>query len=120
MAVVADYGKCAQCGDNNLKTAALCRKCGAPLPWAKAPKPQIIKAPRPSAPSPRPAAARSIDWGLWGVALLSFVVPIIGYFLYRSYSENGSDRVGAAGWGALAGVAFHAIRIVLRLTMAPA
>lgn len=35
MAVTLDFGKCSQCGDNNSKSVKECRKCGAPLPWAK-------------------------------------------------------------------------------------
>jgi hypothetical protein len=35
VAVTLDFGKCAECGENNSKSVNECRKCGAPLPWAK-------------------------------------------------------------------------------------
>jgi hypothetical protein len=36
MAITVEYGKCDQCGDNNVKTAQVCRSCTKPLPWSRA------------------------------------------------------------------------------------
>ena len=35
MAITVEYGKCGKCGDNNVKTAQLCRACDEPLPWSR-------------------------------------------------------------------------------------
>lgn len=35
MAITVEYGKCDKCGDNNVKTAQLCRSCTSALPWAR-------------------------------------------------------------------------------------
>lgn len=117
MAITVEFGKCAQCDENNPKQLQTCRKCNAPLPWAKASKPKIVKA----APAPR-AVARPVvnnyqsgtDWGFWGVALISFIIPIVGLVLYFSYSRNGDEKATAAIGGFLVAILFIIVRVALR------
>jgi hypothetical protein len=116
MAIKVEFGKCAKCDENNPKQLKVCRKCGAPLPWAKAPKPQISKT---SAPKSRTASTSpSIDWGLWGVGVFSFLVPIIGFFLYRSYSNSGDNKADAAIIGSILGILAIIARFALRAVAA--
>jgi hypothetical protein len=113
MAVTIEFGKCGQCNENNPKQLKACRKCNAPLPWAKAPKPKISKA----APVRQQAVARSVpqlDWGILGIGAISFFIPIIGYFLYRSYSESGDDKASIALIAAILGVLAHVARVAIR------
>jgi hypothetical protein len=35
VAISIDYGKCDKCGENNVKTAKICRACKVELPWAR-------------------------------------------------------------------------------------
>ena len=97
----------------------VCRRCGEALPWAKkkaakaAPVPKVAQA----SVAQRQLSAPAIDWGLWAVGVFSFCMPLIGYFLYRSYSENGDDKAAAAALGALAGVMAVVLRVALRVTM---
>ena len=114
MAIKVEFGKCAQCGENNPKQLKVCRKCNAPLPWAKAPKPQIAKTAAPK--SRTTSASPSIDWGLWGVGVFSFFVPIIGFFLYRSYSNSGDNKADVALIGSILGILAHVARFALRAT----
>lgn len=48
MAISLKYGKCASCSRENPITDSVtsCRGCGAPLPWAKPPRPEISPAVR--------------------------------------------------------------------------
>ena len=110
MAIKVEFGKCAACNENNPKQLKVCRKCSAPLPWAKAPRPQVTKSP---APKSR-AASASFDWGLLGVGAISFLIPLIGFFLYRSYSDRGDDKAGVALIGLILGILAHIARFALR------
>lgn len=107
MAIKVEFGKCAQCNDNNPKQLQMCRKCGAPLPWAKASKPQYSKAPA------------QFDWVVLGVGFLSFIMPVIGFFLYRSYSNNGDSKAAACLIGSILGVLAVIARIAIRAAGAP-
>jgi hypothetical protein len=102
-----------QCSENNAKQLKSCRKCNAPLPWAKAPKPQIKQSPvsRQTAVS-KPAF--QMDWGALGTGAICFMMPLIGYFLYRSYSENNDDKAGIALAASILGVLAHVARTALR------
>lgn len=123
--VVVDYGPCAQCGQANSHQAVVCYHCGAPLPWARQQSLRTATQPVPKPVSharsaPKPAVRQQgppVDWGFWGVALLSFLFPVIGYFLYRSYSNNGDDKAGAAGLGALLGLLLGACFYILRIVL---
>ena len=63
MAVTLEYGKCAQCTNNNPKSLQTCRSCGAALPWSKTAKK--------GEPDVGPAPARM---GLGDVAWLGIAV----------------------------------------------
>jgi ribosomal protein L40E len=115
MAIKVEFGKCDQCDENNPRQLKVCRKCGAPLPWAKAPKPQISKT---SAPKARAASSTStIDWGFWGVAAISFFIPLIGILLFFGYSRNSDDKATAAIGGFLLAIVLIVLRIAMRLLM---
>lgn len=47
------------------------------------------------------------DWGVFGVGLISFLVPLIGYFLYRAYEENSDSKAGIALTASILGVLAH-------------
>lgn len=117
-----EFGKCEKCGANNPKVKALteCRQCQARLPWARAPKTQVLKAqPARSAggPAVKSSFAANVDWGFWCVAAISFLVPCIGFCLYLSFSNSGDEKAGAAGMGAAFGFGLGVLSVVLR-TMA--
>lgn len=114
MAITVEFGKCAQCNENNPKQLQACRKCNAPLPWAKKAKPKISKAASPAVYRPAAKAQSSLDWGTFGVGLISFMMPIIGYFLYRSYTDSGDQKAGVALIGSILGVIAHIGRVALR------
>ncbi len=115
MAIKIEFGKCAQCNENNPKQLKVCRKCNAPLPWAKAPKPQIVKN---AAPKSHAASASStIDWGFWGVGAVSFFIPFVGLLLYFGYSRNDDDKAMAAIGGFLLAVVLIILRVAMRLLM---
>lgn len=118
MAITVEFGKCTQCNDNNPKQLQMCRKCSAPLPWAKAPKPKVTKAAAPSPVRVATSGAGDLDWGFWGVGLISFMMPIIGFFLYRSYSNNGDNKADAAIAGAALGVLVVIGRLIFRAVSA--
>ena len=69
MAVTVEYGKCEQCGDNNVKTAELCRSCKMPLPWSKAVKAQSKAAATGQSSSPMKASIKlpgsDLSTGFW-------------------------------------------------------
>jgi len=116
MAITVEFGKCAQCSENNPKQLQACRKCNAPLPWAKMAKPKITKAPAKTYASQSPAInkpAAQLDWGILGVSLICFMMPIIGYFLYRSYEENSNSKAGIALTASILGVVAHIMRAVV-------
>ena len=112
MAIKVEFGKCAQCGDNNPKQLQMCRKCGAPLPWAKQTKPKYSKAPAPSRAVAKPAF--QFDWGTFGVGAISFAMPLIGFFLYRSYSNNGDNKADACLIGSILGILAVIVRVGMR------
>ena len=112
MAIKVEFGKCAKCNENNPKQLKICRKCSAPLPWAKASKPQISKAA--ASKSSTKSAASSIDWGMWGVGVFCFCIPLLGFFLYRSYSNNNDNKADAALIGAILGILAIIARVALK------
>jgi hypothetical protein len=118
MAVTVDFGKCSACQENNAKSNRVCRKCNAELPWAKK-KAKPVKAAAPAAgrAAVNTRSAPDIDWGLFVVSLISFGIPIIGYFLWRSYSESDEKYASATGWAALLGVLAHILRIMARVAV---
>lgn len=119
----ADSGPCASCGAKNSHAAKRCHSCSALLPWATEPAAKPKAAPVKVTPAKTTTKAlwdkpqSRIDWGYWGVAVFSFLIPIIGFFLYRSYSESGSEKATAAGVGAGLGLLFHIGRFVLRTVL---
>lgn len=120
----ADSGPCASCGARNSHAAKRCHGCSALLPWASEPAPKIKAAPVKAAPAKTTKAAwdkpqARIDWGYWGVAAFSFLIPVIGFVLYRSYSESGSEKASAAGVGAVLGILFHLVRFFFRVQPTP-
>ena len=114
MAVTIDFGKCSACQENNAKTNKVCRKCNAELPWVKK-KP--VKAATPAG-RPAPVKTRSapdVDWGLFFMSLISFAFPIIGYFLWRSYSESDDKYASATGWASILGVLVYILRVIAHI-----
>lgn len=90
MAVTVEYGKCDRCGDNNVKTATICRSCGQSLPWVK--QAPVKQSPtKPAAPassftthssSPASNSSGGIAWGPMGVQLFGGVIFVGGAFLW--------------------------------------
>ncbi len=113
MAITVEFGKCVSCSENNPKQLQACRKCSAPLPWAKMPKPKYSKAPTVKQPKVSKPVSQ-LDWGVFGVGIISFLMPIIGYFLYRSYAENGSENASVALIGSILDVVGHIVRVAVR------
>ena len=115
MAVTVNFGKCESCKENNAMTNSVCRKCNADLPWSR--KAKAVKA------TPAPAARAAVqtrslpevNFGLWFMALLSFCAPVIGYFLWRSYSESDDRYASVIGWASMIGLLAHILRVVARV-----
>jgi hypothetical protein len=110
MAVTVEYGQCDRCGDNNVKTATICRSCGQRLPWAKAPAEKKV-----ASSSAKPSSAPKIDmgnyaWGPMGVQLFGGAVflgglaariaMIAGTIPYIPFAGYFIMVVGAAIWKA--------------------
>jgi hypothetical protein len=110
-----DFGPCTECGTNNAHIATKCHQCGAMLPWVKI-KPQRVKAGTilPKA-STQAAPRRSLDFGAFVMGFFCLIMPIVGYFVYRSYAEKGSERTAVAGWCTLVGFGLVGLRILARL-----
>ena len=111
---VQDFGPCAQCGTNNAHLATKCHKCGAILPWTQI-KPQRVKAGTILPNASTNKRRFSLDFGAFVVGFFCLVMPIIGYFVYRSYAEHGSDRTAVAGWCTLIGFVLLGLRVLIRL-----
>jgi len=77
MGISVEYGNCAQCGDNNVKSAQSCRKCAAPLPWSKAAAP-----PKAAPTGGISAAVNEIAWGAMAVQILGGLIFLAGIFLW--------------------------------------
>jgi hypothetical protein len=54
----------------------------------------------------------TIDWGWWGIAVISFLAWPLGLLLYFAYSRTGDDKGGAALIGAGLGLVLMALRFV--------
>ncbi|MDQ3813284.1 MAG: hypothetical protein M3347_04965 [Armatimonadota bacterium] len=110
----ATFGFCSICGTKNPLTLSQCHQCHAPLAWAT-PRPQA--APVKPVPPSKPAGSRepwlaTVDWGFWGIALVSFLFWPLGLLLFFSYSRNGDDKANAALIGAGVGLLLMALRFV--------
>lgn len=70
MAVTLEYGKCAECGENNPKSLQACRSCGAALPWAKAPK------------VAQSSGSAELSVPPWLVQIIGCIVVAVGGFLW--------------------------------------
>jgi hypothetical protein len=115
MAMTLDFGKCVQCNNSNSKLLQDCRQCGAALPWAKVPKPKISRAPATRSGAVAIKPSLQINWGLGAVGVFSFCVPIIGFFLYRSYTENGDEKATVALLGSILGILAIVARAAMRV-----
>jgi hypothetical protein len=117
MAVTVSFGKCAKCSENNAMTNSACRKCNADLPWSKQNKAAVkaasVKSPRAGAPRGVTKSAvkmPEVDGMLLFMVFIAFAMPVIGYFVWRSYSEDGSEYTTAIGWAASVGLVAHILR----------
>jgi hypothetical protein len=103
MATTVSYGKCGQCNENNAMSTQACRRCGAPLPWAKSavPKKSAQVAQQASGVSAEPL----IFW-LLGILIfvVSFVFPFFGYRLHKYLAEETEGLAKFAAFGGLIGV----------------
>ena len=121
MAVTISYGKCLACKENNAMTAEMCRKCSADLPWSKRKK-AADKAAMKAAVAPQvraQAVAKSpalpqIDGMLLFMAFVAFTMPVIGYFVWRSYADDDSEYTSVIGWASLLGLLAHIARAIVR------
>lgn len=103
-----DVGLCQSCGARNSKRATRCHACNQMLSWAPVPKePKPIKvpsAPKISAPTIDPEAA-----SVWGIGMVvfiaSFCIPLLGFGLYKYFSNEESPLANFAAAGGLLGLA---------------
>ena len=81
MAITVEYGKCDECGDNNVKTATQCRSFQAPLPWAR----RATKAPaakKPASGAASNSSMASVPQESGGGISGGFYVQIAGGILF--------------------------------------
>ncbi len=79
---------CQNCGANTQRDQKLCLACNSPL-WS----------------SSKAASALAMkDQPDTGIAIISFLLPIIGLILFLAWNSSQPERAGSAGRGALAGV----------------
>ncbi|MDQ3814226.1 MAG: hypothetical protein M3347_09785 [Armatimonadota bacterium] len=91
MAITLDYGKCEQCGENNVKTATICRSCQTRLPWAK---------PLKQTASGEAATSSIPDWVApvaGGLVVLALLVVGIRYLTTVSFDSSNLAGIGAIG-----------------------
>ncbi len=86
MSMTFDFGKCAQCAENNPKSLQFCRACGTALPWAKNPvKTQNAgpaSAANPIRPGPQKVGLGDVAWGAMAVQIFGGIVCVVGAFLW--------------------------------------
>lgn len=98
MAVTVEYGKCEKCGDNNVKTAELCRKCQEPLPWSKGAKAQAKAMTTHGSPLNAPIKIEhNIATGFY-VQILGGIIFVGGVFLYLGNRLGFFPTFPGAGW----------------------
>lgn len=51
-------------------------------------------------------SSKGINWGLW---IVSFILPPLGYILYCNMKEKNTKKSLSSGWGALFGVLFYIV-----------
>jgi hypothetical protein len=73
------------------------------------------KASKSASAAPRVSWLETIDWGSWGVGLLSLLVWPLGLVLFFSYSRNGDEKANAALIGACIGIGFLLLRLLLTM-----
>ncbi len=57
----------------------------------------------------------SVDWGFWGIALLSLLFWPLGLLLFFAYSRSGDDKSGAALLGAGLGLGLMVLRFIIAM-----
>lgn len=107
MATTVSFDKCKQCNGSNPRNLSTCRHCGAPLPWAK-----------PVATAKPSVAQRAQGISLeplifWLLGILLFIValslPMVGYRLYRYFSDEESGLTPFVSTGAVLGLLLWAV-----------
>jgi len=109
----ATTGFCSVCGAKNPLTLSKCQQCYAALPWAAQPRTGQAQAVKASGKIQTPRVSfASVDWGFWGIVLLSLLFWPLGLLLFFAYSRAGDDKSNAAIIGAGIGLLIMVFRFV--------
>lgn len=112
---------CTACGKQLDDTAAFCHHCGTACGQPAAPQQPVAQQPAPQAAPQKPAPAAN-DAPSFAMALVGFLVPILGLILWILNKDTKPKEAASAGKGALVsvicGVIFYILYFVFIFVMA--